>query len=103
MAHLPRSILRQRSEQKGKSSSVKRTSIPQVGQRRSLADLFLAAIFYSTLQRAAEDAGDYIVVVGFGDLGAVEAAGLEDGQVAEVVDIELAVDLRGVELGTADR
>src|ERR1035438_4162542 len=56
---------------------------------------------YSTLQRTGEDAGDYVVVVGFGDLGAVKAAGLEGGQVAEVVDVELAVDLRGVELGAA--
>src|ERR1035437_6379572 len=101
MAHLPRSILRQRSLQKGKSSSVRRTSIPQVGQRRSLTDFFLAAIFYSTLQRPSEDAGDYVVVVGFGDLGAVETAGLEVGQVAEVVDVEFAVGLRGGELRAA--
>src|ERR1039458_2968938 len=101
MAHLPRSILRHRSLQKGKSSSVRRTSIPQVGQRRSLTDFFLAVIFYSTLQRPSEDAGDYVVVVGFGDLGAVETAGLEGGQVAEVVDVEFAVDLRGVELCAA--
>src|SRR6202050_3905036 len=40
MAHLPRSILRQRSLQKGKSSSPGRTIIAQVGQWRSLADFF---------------------------------------------------------------
>ena len=39
--------------------------------------------------------------MGFGDSGAVEAAGFQGGQVAEVVDIELAVDLRGVELRAA--
>src|SRR5208337_4118197 len=44
MAHLPRSILRQRSLQKGKSSSLKRTSMPQVGQRRSFADFFFAGM-----------------------------------------------------------
>ena len=37
--------------------------------------------FYSgsTLQRAGGNAGDYVVLVGFGDLGAVEAAGFEGG------------------------
>ena len=44
----------------------------------------------------------YVVVVGFGDLGAVEAAGLRgSSQLAEVVDVDFAVDLRGVELGAA--
>ena len=59
--------------------------------------------FYSgsTLQRAGEDAGDYVVLVGFCDLGAVEAAGFQGGQVAEVVDVDFAVDFGGVELGTA--
>jgi hypothetical protein len=66
-----------------------------------LTDFFLAAIFYSTLQRSAEDAGDNVVIVGFGDLGFVEAAGLEGGQVAKVIDVEFAVDFRGVELGAA--
>jgi hypothetical protein len=41
---LPRSIFRQRSEQKGKSSSVIRTNILHVGQRRSFADFFFAAM-----------------------------------------------------------
>ena len=31
-------------QQKGKSSSVKRTNMPQVGQRRSFADFFFAGI-----------------------------------------------------------
>jgi hypothetical protein len=43
MAHLPRSIRRQRSEQKGKSSSVALTSFLQVGQWSDLI-LGLAAL-----------------------------------------------------------
>src|SRR5580658_8480031 len=42
MAHLPRSMRRQRSLQKGKSSPVALTSAPQVGHLR---DLILAAFF----------------------------------------------------------
>ncbi len=53
------------------------------------------------LERGGEDAGDEVVVVGFGDFGAVEAAGLSDSSGAEVVDIDLAVDFGGVELRAA--
>ena len=48
-----------------------------------------------------EDAGDEVVVVGLGDEGAVEAAGLEGIERAEVVDEDFAVDFGGVELGAA--
>ena len=48
-----------------------------------------------------EDAGDDVVVVGFGDFGAVEGAGDEGFVGAEVVDEDLAVDLGGVEGGAA--
>ena len=81
--------------------------MPQVGQRRSLADFFLAGmavvscmrqrvkrligsregrgskqrvaanLWLISLKRAGEDSGDDVVVVGLGDLGAVEAAGFE--------------------------
>ena len=44
---------------------------------------------------------DYVVVVGFGDLGAVEGAGDEGFVGAEVVEEDLAVDLGGVERGAA--
>ena len=46
-----------------------------------------------------EDACYDVVVVGFGDLAAVEVAGDEGLVGAEVVDEDLAVDLGGVELG----
>ena len=46
-----------------------------------------------------EDAGDYVVVVGFGDECAVEGAGDQGFVGAEVVDEDLAVDLGGVECG----
>lgn len=44
---MPRSILRQRSLQKGKSSSSTRTSIPQVGQWSNFADFFFEAMEYA--------------------------------------------------------
>ena len=47
------------------------------------------------------DAGDYVVVVGFGDLGSVEGAGDKDFVGAEVVDEDLAVDLGGLVEGAA--
>ena len=39
--------------------------------------------------------------MGFGDLGAVEAAGFEGVERAEVVDEDFAVDFRGVKFGAA--
>ncbi len=48
-----------------------------------------------------DDAGDYVVVVGLGDLGAVEGSGDEFFVRAEVVDEDLAVDLGGVLDGAA--
>ncbi len=48
-----------------------------------------------------EDAGDDVVVVGLGDLGAIEGAGNEGFVGAEVVDEDLAVDLGGVQWGAA--
>ena len=50
---------------------------------------------------SVEDAGDDVVVVGFGDFGAVEGAGDERFVGAEVVDEDFAVDLGGVERGAA--
>src|SRR5271170_20580 len=44
LAHLPRSILRQRSLQKGKSSSAAVTMVLQVGQRRTMARFALGLI-----------------------------------------------------------
>ena len=41
-AHLPRSRMRQRSEQKGKYSSVARTTLRQVGQKRALGAVLIA-------------------------------------------------------------
>ena len=49
---------------------------------------------------AGGDAGDEVVVVGLGDFGAVEFSGFESVEVTEVVDVDLAVDLGGVKLGT---
>ena len=54
-----------------------------------------------SLQRSGDDARDQVVVVRFGDLGAIELSGFEFLEIAEVVDVDLAVDFRGVELGAA--
>ena len=76
-----------------------------------MTDCFFGAIvlFYFTAicflgrlcrsQRAGDYAGDDVVFVGFGDFGFVEAAGFQRLQRAEVVEVDFAVDLRGVELG----
>jgi len=48
-----------------------------------------------------KDSGNYVVVVGFCDFGAVEGAGDQRFVGAEVVDEDLAVDLGGVECGAA--
>src|ERR1700722_4994614 len=58
-----------------------------------------AKIFQSCGMRPwlLEDAGDDVVVVGFGDEGAVEGSGDESFVGAEVVDEDLAVDFGGVE------
>jgi hypothetical protein len=63
----------------------------------------VVTVFYliSAARDLVEDAGDYVVVVGVGDLGAVEGAGDEGFVGAEVVDEDLAVDLGGVERGAA--
>ena len=88
-----------------------RTSMPQVGQRRSFADFFLARAMrllhcpqskkVQSIADRESDTGHHVVLVGLGDLGAVEAAGFERFQIAEVVDVDLAVDFRRVELGAA--
>ncbi len=56
---------------------------------------------HSRFTELLDDAGDYVVVVGLGDLGAVEGAGDEFFVRAEVVDEDLAVDLGGVLDGAA--
>jgi hypothetical protein len=56
---------------------------------------------WGDLSGGGEDAGYDVVIVGFGDFGAVEAAGLESFQVAEVVDVDLSVDFGGMEFCSA--
>lgn len=53
------------------------------------------------LQRGGDHAGNEVVIVGFGNLGLVEVAGLERLKLAKVVDVDFAVDFGGVELGAA--
>src|SRR5689334_3090766 len=98
LAHFPRSITRQRSLQKGKSGSLLFTGFLQVGQCSfsvrfraitSLSipvrnDLFLDDLFLNDL--SLNDPGHKIVVVGFGDLTAVESAGLRFDTLGYVVD-----------------
>lgn len=55
----------------------------------------------ASLWLGREDAGYDVVVVGFGDLGAVKAALLRRFKRAEVVDKDSAVDLRGVKPGAS--
>jgi hypothetical protein len=55
----------------------------------------------SQFEKLFNDAGYYVVVVGFGDFGAVEGAGDEGFVGAEVVDEDFAVDLGGLVEGAA--
>ena len=70
LAHLPRSITRQRSLQNGNSGSEANTIFLQVGQRRLRTDFFGIA----SLSGQLNDSCDQIVLVCFGNLAAVEFA-----------------------------
>jgi len=96
LAHLPRSIRRQRSLQKGKFSFSRSTRVRQVGQRSD--GVFFRGIANLDDVILTDDARYQIVIVRFGDLAAVKRAGHKFIVVAEVVDEQLAVDLRGVHL-----
>src|ERR1035437_5364687 len=105
MAHLPRSILRQRSLQKGKSSSLIRTSIPQVGQRRSFTNFFFGAMGVFLVLKYSEggdgESGDHLEVTHICSCNTVAKfqRGNADQQVgecqADTPSIALAVDLTG--------
>src|SRR5258708_16827375 len=92
LAHLPRSMVRQRSLQNGKLSSPASTSLRQTGQRNERV-LFLPM--------TSENPGHQVVVVRFDDLAAVELPPFRPIVIAEIVDEQLAVDFRGVHLGAA--
>jgi len=102
LAHFPRSMMRQRSLQKGNSASVFFTAFLQVGQLSLRVRLRGIRFHYCRRKRGSEskialnDLGHQIVVVGFGDLAAVELAGLRLVVFEEVVDEDFAIDFRGV-------
>src|SRR5579863_1818038 len=54
-----------------------------------------------SLKRPGDYTRNQVVVVGFCDLGTIELSGFEFLKCAEVVDVDLAVNLRRVELGAA--
>lgn len=109
LAHLPRSMMRQRSLQKGKSASVLFTAFLQMGQRslrvrlRGIQSLIVEERLgmCNGLLRTLYDLGYQIVIVCLGDLAAVEVAGLRGDFVGEVVDENFAVDLGRVHEGAA--
>src|ERR1051325_11489745 len=92
---------RHRSEQKGKSGSSRSTILRQVGQRR-LRTFFGIGIILSPVgrrrkalaSRLLKQSGDEVVVVGFGDLTAMEGAGLQFTFVGKIGNVYLAVDFR---------
>jgi hypothetical protein len=92
LAHLPRSMSRQRSLQNGKSGSFARTAFLQMGQRSLMARLRAMTL---------QDFRDQIVIVSFGDLATIELAGLRLQIIGSVVHQNFAVDFGGVHGGAA--
>src|SRR4029077_6795395 len=88
LAHLPRSIRRQRSLQKGNSASLLVTCFLQMGH----FSLILRAMWLSYTILFSDDPGDQVVVVGLGDLAAIELARLRLHPFGNVVHEHLAVD-----------
>jgi len=88
LAHLPRSMVRQRGLQKGNSASLIFTGFLQMGHF-SLR-FRLPAIY------VLHDPGYVVVVVGFCDLAPVEFASLWFQPLGNVVHEYFAVNLRGV-------
>ena len=99
LAHFPRSISRQRSLQKGKCSEPASTSVRQVGQRSDRA--FFLGIPNLDDRTLIYDLCYQIIFVRFGDLTTIELARLEFLAISEIVDEQLAIDLRSVHLRPA--
>src|SRR5215469_6904656 len=93
-AHLPRSMVRQRSLQKGNSGSPARTSFLQVGHRKLRVRFFFTIAYL-------QNAGDKVVIVGLGELAATKLTFAWIVAIPEVVDIDGAVDFGGVHRGAA--
>ena len=94
LAHLPRSMVRQRSLQKGNSGSELFTGFLQIGQRNLTVGL---AILYE--RPGIHDLYDpryQVIVVRFDEFTTVELAGLRFLSFRELVDEHLAVDFRGM-------
>src|SRR6201993_1549150 len=98
LAHLPRSMRRQRSLQKGKSGSALLTGFLQIGQRsltvfRGMTVCIVAA---ERSDRDLQNSGDQVVFVGFGDLASVELAWLGREFFGKIVDENFAVNFGSV-------
>lgn len=95
LAQLPRSIVRQRSLQKGNSGSGAATGFLQMGQRR------LTVRFSITQSRSGlEDPRHKIVIVRLHDLAAIELSGLWVQTLGKFIDEDFAVDFRCVHGGS---
>ena len=79
------------------------TMVPRLGAHdfRQRSNFCIHPLSVEPNEDLFDDASDDVVVVGLGDLGAVEGAGDELFVGAEVVDEDLAVDLGGVDEGAA--
>ena len=105
LAHLPRSIMRQRSPQNGYSGSLARTILRHAGHRKLGADFF--TIKHPISSRPSVDtlllydARHQIVVVCLGNLATVKFAFADIVPVAEVVHVNRSVNFRGMHRGAA--
>jgi hypothetical protein len=96
LAHLPRSMVRQRWLQKGNSGSAVLTGFLQIGQRTSTVFTIRREQF-----KKLENSGDQIVIVRFYDLTAIKLAGSRILSFGKVVHEDLAIDFGRVHGGAS--
>lgn len=103
LAHLPRSMTRQRSLQKGKSVSLAFVGFWQIGQRnlmdrlRDMGRLLGCYLGYgNVMQNQLLNSGHEIVIVRIHDFAAVKLPRLRLQAIGHFVHENLAVDFRGV-------
>lgn len=94
LAHLPRSIRRQRSLQKGNSESELFTGFLQIGQRRLMERLRGIAT-----DIRLKDSRHQVVVVRLSDLAPVKFTRPGFQPVGNVIDEDLSINLGGVHCG----
>ena len=89
LAHLPRSITRQRSLQKGRLGSSSSTSVWQVGHRNAVGfeDFFVILFCLGYYAR------HHVVVMRFGDFATIELPSLQLRVRAKVIHVHQSVNL----------